>query len=66
MGLLDEDEPSKPATHAIGEDLTTLSEEELEERIEMLKREIERVGTELKGKRVSRDAAATFFKGSQS
>ena len=65
MGLLDEDEPAKPAAHAIGEDLTTLSEEELEERIVMLTREIERVEAELKGKRASRDAAATFFKGSQ-
>lgn len=62
MGLFEEDEPSKPAVHSIGEDLTTLSEEELEERIAMLKREIERVEEELKGKRASRDAAATFFK----
>jgi uncharacterized small protein (DUF1192 family) len=62
MAIFDEDERPKPAAHAIGEDLATLSEEELVERIAVLRGEIERIEEVLASKRASRDAASTFFK----
>jgi uncharacterized small protein (DUF1192 family) len=46
----------------LGEDLATLSLEELEERIGLLKTEIERIEAALRQKRASADVAASFFK----
>ncbi len=63
MPLFDEEAPKKPATHAVGEDLSRLSVGELQERIELLQAEIARIGTALAAKKASRDAAQTFFKG---
>jgi uncharacterized small protein (DUF1192 family) len=62
MASMDEDERPKTAPHKVGEDLATLSEAELAERVTMLKAEIDRIEAELKAKRASREAAASIFK----
>lgn len=62
MALFDEDEPKKPAGWTIGEDLSTLSIDELSERIEKLRAEIGRVEATLEAKRASMGVADTFFK----
>ncbi len=62
MAIFDEDERPKPTAHTVGEDLTTLSEDELAERIAILRGEIERIEAMLNSKRAGRDAASAFFK----
>ena len=52
----------KPAAHEMGQDLSTLSIAEIEERIEILKREIERLEEAHSRKAASKDAASAFFK----
>jgi uncharacterized small protein (DUF1192 family) len=52
----------KPAPHEVGQDLSTLSIVEIEERIEILKREIERLQEARGRKEASKDAASAFFK----
>lgn len=58
----DEDTPRKLRAHTVGEDLATLSIDELEERVELLKTEIARLGEAIAGKRASAAAADAFFK----
>lgn len=53
---------AKPAPHVIGEPLDALSAPELAERIEALKREIERLEAAIRSRAVTREAAAAFFK----
>lgn len=62
MAREDDDQPRKPATHEIGQDLSLLSVEELTARIAMLGEEIARLEAALVKKRASRDAADQFFK----
>lgn len=62
MALFDGDEPKKPAGWTIGEDLSTLSIDELSERIEVLRAEIDRVQATIDAKRASIGVADTFFK----
>jgi len=57
-----EDTRRKAAGHQVGEDLAALSVEELGERIDLLKAEIERLQNDIRAKRGSADAAAAFFK----
>ncbi|PZQ83931.1 MAG: DUF1192 domain-containing protein [Ancylobacter novellus] len=52
----------KPPGHDVGGDISTLSEGEIEERIEVLGAEIERLRGALAAKRASRVAAENFFK----
>ena len=52
----------KPAAHEVGQDLSSLSIAELDERIEMLTREIERLKEARGRKEASKDAASAFFK----
>ena len=52
----------KRTGHEVGSDVSTLSEAELEERMALLKAEIERLRTALDAKRASRTAADAFFK----
>lgn len=52
----------QPLGHAVGTDLSTLSETEIEERIGQLAAEIERLKVALEAKRTSRVAAENFFK----
>ncbi|WP_026381533.1 DUF1192 domain-containing protein [Afifella pfennigii] len=58
----DEDRPAKKPAHAVGEDLSLLSEHELAERIELCDAEIARLKAELERKRGGRAAADAFFK----
>ena len=59
-----EDEPKRklPAPHVVGEELATLSEEELRHRIGILREEIARIEAALRLKEESRKAASSFFK----
>jgi len=58
----DDDRPRRKVTHDIGQDLSLLSVEELNERIALLTSEIERLKGAASKKRASRDAADRFFK----
>lgn len=58
------DEPLRPTaqTHELGQDLTALSIEELDERVAMLEAEIARLKEARTKKEASRSAASAFFK----
>ena len=58
----DDDRPRKKISHEIGQDLSLLSLEELNERVALLTAEIERLQQAATKKRASKDAAASFFK----
>jgi uncharacterized small protein (DUF1192 family) len=58
----DDDAPRKKKKHELGEDLATLSLEELSDRIALLKEEIARIEAAIAAKKRSAEAAATFFK----
>ena len=59
----DDAKPVKaPVTHRVGEPLDTLSVDDLDERIAMLKSEIGRLEAATASKRASRDAADAVFK----
>lgn len=61
--MIGEDEaPKKKAVHDIGEDLATLSLDELGERIALLRKEIERIEAAVAAKKASAAAAESFFK----
>ena len=62
MANEDDDRPRKKITHDIGQDLSLLSVEELNERIALLATEAERLREAAAKKRASRDAASSFFK----
>jgi uncharacterized small protein (DUF1192 family) len=62
MPLEDDDRPRKKITHEIGQDLSLLSVEELNERIALLTAEAERLREAAARKRASKDAANNFFK----
>jgi len=62
MPIEDEDRPRKKISHEIGQDLSLLSVEELNERIALLRSEIERLEAASARKRASKDAANRFFK----
>jgi uncharacterized small protein (DUF1192 family) len=63
MPIFDEEPPRPKATaHTVGEDLSKLSEDELADRVEILRNEIARIEAALAEKRAVRAAAATFFK----
>ncbi len=54
--------PQKTPTHVIGQNLDDLSVHQIDERIELLKAEIERLEEARRAKEASRGAAAAFFK----
>ncbi len=62
MAIEDEEKPRKKVTHEIGQDLSLLSVEELNERIALLTTETERLREAMAKKRASKDAANAFFK----
>jgi uncharacterized small protein (DUF1192 family) len=62
MPIEDDDRPRKKISHEIGQDLSLLSLEELNERIALLRSEIERLEAAATRKRASKDAANSFFK----
>jgi uncharacterized small protein (DUF1192 family) len=62
MAIEDDDRPRKKVSHEIGQDLSLLSVEELDERIALLTSEIERLREAMTKKRASKEAANSFFK----
>ena len=52
----------KPAAHEVGEDLSTRSIVEIDERIEVLEREIQRLKEARGRKEASKDAASAFLR----
>ena len=62
MPMQDDETPRKKVTHEIGQDLSLLSVEELNERIALLTNEIARLQEAAVKKRASKDAANAFFK----
>ena len=62
MASEDDDRPRKKITHEIGQDLSLLSVEELNERVALLTAEAERLREAAARKRASKDAANSFFK----
>jgi uncharacterized small protein (DUF1192 family) len=62
MSMFDDDRPKKKTSHEIGQDLSLLSADELQARINLMKDEIERLSAELKAKGASRSAAEKLFK----
>ena len=58
----DDDKPKKKIAHEIGQDLTLLSVQELEARVQLLRDEIKRLEADMTQKRASRSAADAFFK----
>jgi uncharacterized small protein (DUF1192 family) len=63
MAASDEDDrPKKKIAHEIGQDLSLLSLNELQERIELLRDEIRRLELAIAGKQASRGVADQFFK----
>ncbi len=60
---LGDDKPRPaPLAHELGQDLSALSVAELEERIELLKREIDRLEAARRQKEASLAAASAFFR----
>lgn len=60
---MDEDDtPRKPSAHEVGMILDALSVQELEERLVLLEKEIERLKEEIARKTSSRSAADSAFK----
>jgi uncharacterized small protein (DUF1192 family) len=62
MAIEDDDKPRRKVSHEIGQDLSLLSVEELNERISLLTSEIERLQAAATKKRASKEAASSFFK----
>ena len=62
MATEDDDKPRKKVSHEIGQDLSLLSVEELNDRIALLTSEIDRLQAAATKKRASKDAASSFFK----
>lgn len=58
----EDDRPRRAQVHEIGQDLTPLSLEEIDRRIEVLKAEIERLAASRASKQASKAAADLFFK----
>jgi uncharacterized small protein (DUF1192 family) len=62
MAIEDDDKPRRKVSHEIGQDLSLLSVEELNERISLLTSEIERLQAAATKKRASKEAASSLFK----
>lgn len=58
----DEDKPVRKVVHDVGQDLSQLSVDELDERILLLKAEIGRLEEARRSKTATRAAADAFFK----
>lgn len=62
MALFDDEPLRKPKQHEIGQDLSLLSVAELNERIALLKAEVERLETDLQSKGATKSAAEALFR----
>ncbi len=60
--MFDDEPQKKPVSHEVGQDLSVLSIEELEKRVELLKEEIARLEDAGAAKRASMSSAESFFK----
>ena len=58
----DDDRPKAPVSHGIGQNLDALSVSDLDERIALLRREIERLEAARTAKQAALGAADAFFK----
>lgn len=58
----DDDQPRRKISHEIGQDLSLLSVEELEQRLKLLADESERLRAAMQAKQASKQAANLFFK----
>lgn len=58
----DDDRPKKKIAHEIGQDLSLLSVEELQARVQLMQDEIKRLEADMAQKRAKRAAADQFFK----
>ena len=62
MAFADDETPLiSPAAHVVGQDLGALSVEELQERIDLLRTELDRLEAEMKQKAATRSAADALF-----
>lgn len=62
MALFEEEPRKKKLVHEVGQDLSTLSVADLDERIDQLRAEIARIETERAAKGATRNAADALFK----
>ena len=62
MALFDDDPDRKPVTHAIGQDLSDLSVDELAHRISLLESEIARLRNAVDDKSSTKTAAESLFR----
>ena len=62
MALFDDEPVKRPKAHEIGQDLSLLSVRELEERIGLLKDEIERLQADIRSKSATKSAAEALFR----
>lgn len=62
MALFDDDRPKKIAAHELGQDLSLLSVAELDERILLLKAEIDRLEADKAQKAATKNAAESLFR----
>jgi len=62
LAIEDDDKPRRKISHEIGQDLSLLSVEELNERMALLSAEIERLQAAVAKKRASKDVANSLFK----
>lgn len=62
MNIPEDDHRAKPSGVVIGEDLSLLSVDELEERIALCQQEIERIKSELSAKKSGLAAAEAIFR----
>jgi uncharacterized small protein (DUF1192 family) len=62
MAFDDEDRPKKKVAHEIGQDLSLLSVEELQLRVQLMQDEIKRLEADMARKHDKRAAADQFFK----
>lgn len=62
MSFLDDDQPKKPKAHEIGSDLSMLSVDELDARIQLLRQEIVRLESEIQTKAAGKRAADNLFR----
>jgi uncharacterized small protein (DUF1192 family) len=62
MALFDDDRPKPKRAHEIGQDLSLLSVDDLDDRIGVLKAEVARLEADKAGKQATRMAAESLFK----
>lgn len=59
---MDEEQPKGKPAYQIGQDISLMSTQELQETIDIMKAEIARLEVEVASKSASRNAAEAFFK----